>query len=133
MYKHLDSQQIILTIEKFSRRICEHFPNSGLGAVSHELVALLFFLFSLVIQINVTHQFFELSQFLQSFDAFLESLVYLGATGIFFLNIETGLKWRRALEAFHEMRALAHVVDIDPSPSESHVFGGGIQKTSERK
>jgi hypothetical protein len=42
----------------------------------------------------------------------LRANVFLGAVIVFLITLETRLKRRRALAALHELRALAHVVDM---------------------
>lgn len=48
----------------------------------------------------------------QMLDAAFNSLLLIGATVIFLVTLETRIKRRRALKALHELRALAHVIDM---------------------
>lgn len=141
MYKRLSVSEIISTIEMLNQRIDERFPDSGLGKVCRELletarssearcreiskpnVPLRIAMGTLVLLIaglvttlftyvRVSEAALEISQLLQSFDAFLESIVYLGATCIFLVTVESRIKRRRALQAIDEMRSFAHVVDM---------------------
>jgi hypothetical protein len=52
------------------------------------------------------------SDFLQGFEALVASTVFLGAAIVFLVSIERRAKRNRALEALHELRSLAHVVDM---------------------
>jgi hypothetical protein len=54
----------------------------------------------------------ELSEPFQSFEAAVSSIVFLGAAGVFLFTLETRVKRRRVLKAIHELRALAHVIDM---------------------
>lgn len=49
---------------------------------------------------------------LQALEAGLGTLVFLGAALVFLFSLELRAKRRRALEALHELRALAHVIDM---------------------
>ena len=40
MYRSLDSEKILATIETLSRRIAERFPGSGLSRVCEELLTI---------------------------------------------------------------------------------------------
>jgi hypothetical protein len=42
----------------------------------------------------------------------LRTLVFLGAVALFLVSVEARLKRRRALAALHELRAMAHVIDM---------------------
>lgn len=63
---------------------------------------------------------YEPGDFLQGIEAVISGLFLLGLAIIFFITLEQRLKQRRILEAIHELRAIAHVVDMhqltkDPS------------------
>ena len=45
-------------------------------------------------------------------EAGISALVFIGAAILFLLSCETRLKRIRALEAIHELRAMAHIVDM---------------------
>jgi hypothetical protein len=51
-------------------------------------------------------------EFIQSFEASISATVFLGAAVLFLFTIERRRKRRRALAAIHELRALAHIVDM---------------------
>jgi hypothetical protein len=50
--------------------------------------------------------------FVQGVEAAINDLVFLGIAIFFLLTIETRLKRRRALAALHQLRSIAHVVDM---------------------
>lgn len=57
----------------------------------------------------------DLSQpgvWLQIMESGIQNIVFLGIAVFFLLTIETRLKRRRALRTIHELRSLAHVVDM---------------------
>jgi hypothetical protein len=53
-----------------------------------------------------------ISEFLQALDAGLNTLILLGGGILFLLTWEVRLKRRRALKQIHELRSLAHIVDM---------------------
>lgn len=49
---------------------------------------------------------------LQTLEATLSMLFFLGAAGVYVASVELRHKRRRCLQALHELRALAHIVDL---------------------
>src|SRR3990172_2630852 len=141
MYRSLNIDGISNTVEHLCYRIDERFPGSGLGRVSRELLGLsrgaqsrvsmivrphyglrefiglvvlaiaagLLASFSLV---EWPHGPFELSQFVQQLEATINGLVLIGGTILFLVTFEKRVKRSRVLNAAHELRALAHVIDM---------------------
>lgn len=140
-YARLDSAEIIKTVETLALRIGERFPKSGLREVCQRLVVIakhasqrsadigkpiwwlrtvtvivsLLILASFVASIAMLAPragqvgFFE---FVQSLEAGINDLVLIGAAVFFLVTFESRLKRRRALNAIHELRALAHIIDM---------------------
>ena len=52
------------------------------------------------------------ADFLQTLEAGINDIVLIGAALFFFGSVETRLKRSRALHALHELRSLAHVIDM---------------------
>jgi len=95
------------------------------------IIALLVFLVAHVHQFN----FEDFTNSVQALDSSISSVVFVGAAILFFLNWEHRIKRDRALKAIHELRALAHIVDMhqltkDP---ESYAGQGGQHTTRIRK
>lgn len=141
MYRQLDSKKIIETAEKLFKRIGERFPQSGLSRVGGEVVqvarasaelsehisrpyvflraVIVVFSLALIIPIGSVLsnlQFGPLassvSDFVQALDAALEAIVLIGGGIVFMITLESRLRRKRALTALHELRSLAHVVDM---------------------
>lgn len=139
-FRQLDSDKIVETIKALHDRIEERFPGAGLGQVVGELllvaeetvermrwiqrphlalravaVALSLVIVGLFVAL-ITHihkiSFDEFTNFMQGLDASIGSMVFIGAAVIFFLSWERRIKRRRALKAIHELRALAHIIDM---------------------
>ncbi len=141
MYRSLDSDKILATIQTLNRRIGERFPGSGLDRVCLELLTiagesqkrsawiakpqkslrvitgvlvtiliggLLFVLASAAWPRNG----FDLVVLVQVSEAGLNVFLLLSAAILFLVTAETRIKRRRALKAIHELRALAHVIDM---------------------
>ena len=141
MYRSLDSEKIVDTIEALSRRIDERFPNSGLGNVCRELLTIagesqersawiaktqwplriitwiLLVIMAGGLAIILTHAAwpsggFEVVGLVQGLEAALNITILLGAAALFLVTVEVRIKRKRALKAIHELRALAHVIDM---------------------
>lgn len=141
VYETLDPKEIVRTVERLSRRIEERFPKVHLLGVARELervaresipridaiqrpnlslrigigVLLLavFLVLALTIpELRLNWKIQAVSELLESIEALLGSLFFIG-TGILFLaTLESRIKRRRALAVVHELRALAHIVDM---------------------
>ena len=55
---------------------------------------------------------FELAEFIQMLEAGLNDIVLIGAAIFFLITVEARLKRSRALATIHELRAVAHVIDM---------------------
>ncbi len=141
MYRSLDSQKILGTIETLNRRIAERFPGSGLSRVCEELLTIagesqrridwigkpqtfLRFIAGAVVVViagslllvltnaSWPRNGFDLVVLVQVSEAGLNVFLLLSAAILFLVTAETRIKRRRALKAIHELRALAHVIDM---------------------
>jgi hypothetical protein len=141
VYRNLDPAKIVVTVTQLRDRIGERFPESSLGRLAEEFVLVatsacpecdwlarpnrwlrglntgLIVLFlgvlgSILVNLRLSLKVDGISDFLQALDAGLNSLILLGG-GIFFLfTLEVRLKRQRALKRIHELRSLAHIVDM---------------------
>lgn len=141
MYRNLDPVKIVVTVTQLRDRIGERFPETSLGRLAEEFVLVatsacpecdwlarpnrwlrglntgLIVLFlgvlgSILVNLRLSLKVDGISDFLQALDAGLNSLILLGG-GIFFLfTLEVRLKRQRALKRIHELRSLAHIVDM---------------------
>ncbi len=139
-FRRLDPQKIVETVEALQKRIAERFPGSGLGNVVEELLrvaqdtvertrwiqrahlplraaavllslAVILLLLELLVHIR-QFRFDDFTNSVQALDSSISSVVFIGAAILFFLSWEARIKRRRALKAIHELRALAHIVDM---------------------
>jgi hypothetical protein len=157
-YRRLDPEKIIATTATLRRRIEERFPGSGLGQVAGELStlashaaersrrmqrpnwalrsgAILLVLACIgVISVAATalrlrEEPLTLSELIQDIDSVLASTVFLGAAVIYLLSLETRWKRRRVLAALHELRSMAHIVDMHQLTKDPEVTAGEPRPT----
>ena len=141
MYRSLDSEKILGTIGTLGKRIDERFPDSGLGRVCQELLAIadesqrrsawiakpqrslrliigglvtviIGSLFAVLANASWPRSGYDLVVLVQVSEAGLNVFLLLSAAILFLVTAETRIKRRRALKAIHELRALAHVIDM---------------------
>ena len=141
MYRHLNAELIVQTCRATQQGIAERFANSGLSKVAGEIltvseqaaglaawlakphlplralagvgiVTIFIIVISVALHVKVQLTFGSIAEFLQGLDAAINEVVFIGIAAFFFLTLETRLKRRRALKAIHELRALAHIIDM---------------------
>lgn len=141
MYRSLDSEKIVDTIGTLGKRIDERFPGSGLSRVCQELLTIagesqkrsawiakphksLRLAVGVLITIIAVGFFlvlansplprggFDLIMLVQASEAGINVFILLSATVLFLITAEARVKRGRALKAIHELRALAHVIDM---------------------
>jgi hypothetical protein len=140
-YDSLDPAKIIDTIEVLRNRIEERFPASGLGKVCREILRIseqaqarskwiarplywLRLVTALVICLIVgglvvffvfarpPQERFEWDEQVQLLEAGINDVILIGAAIFFLTTLERRVKRRRALAAIHELRSLAHIIDM---------------------
>ena len=159
-FRSLDATKIARTIERLCDRVEERFPGSGLSRVCRELLdiaghtaetaawisrPILFLRISVAVLVGLILggligtivalggeveplSFIELVQTLESG---INDVVLIGAAIFFLVTLETRMKRRRALQAIHELRAIAHVIDMHQLTKDPEmVVGAGDGKLS---
>jgi hypothetical protein len=140
-YRELDVSHIITTCETLQRRIEERFPASGLSNVAKELcvvagdakrvavglgspirwvrwltiavaLALCAGLAGALATIRLEMSSKSLEELAQGIEAMVNDVVFVGIGLYFLLSLETRIKRKRALDALHVLRSLAHIVDM---------------------
>ncbi len=156
--RRVDSELLHRTVAHLERRIGQHFPEAGLRNVALNLIdlsedakatsrhigrpiyllrvpiALLLIVVTAVLMLEVFFihrlgEFQTIVAFIQILEPTLGSLFFMAAIVAFLLSLETRWKRTRALDAIHELRAMAHVVDLhqltkdptDPQMGETRV------------
>jgi hypothetical protein len=140
-YTQLDESLIIRTIEELRDRIRATFPQAGLGnvcaqfldvskecarteaylrrphwamrAVSIAAIAGLAVLLMAIIVIAVQRPAdMSAGEIIQTIEAAVNDIVFFGIAVFFVTSIEARAKRHRALAMLHELRSLAHIVDM---------------------
>ncbi|MCX7046190.1 MAG: hypothetical protein NTX50_11985 [Candidatus Sumerlaeota bacterium] len=139
--KILEADRVIETVEQLRQRIEERFAGSGLGRVCQTLVGIahqakarvlwiqspiillriaigalvlliLAFFIILCFGVETPTRRFALPEYAQMIDAGINDLIFISIALFFAFTLEGRIKRRRALDAIHELRALAHVIDM---------------------
>lgn len=140
-YQELDAASITRTIETLSNRIDERFPDSGLHRLSQKLltisrraeeqadwiarpiiplrigIAILvgFILLGIVgtlAAISTPIKEITLIEFVQVLEAGINDVVLISIAIYFLITLERRFKRHRALTVIHELRAIAHIIDM---------------------
>ena len=140
-YRILEAEEVVRTIQRLGLRIAERFPSSSLAGVCRQLLAiaqqakqrsiliarpvwslrLLTLLVILAIfavsagtvsALELPSRQINLLEFIQLLEAAINDLVLIGAAIFFLVTLETRIKRRRALAAIHELRSIAHIIDM---------------------
>jgi hypothetical protein len=141
MYRHLRHDGIARTAEQLRLRVSERFPNSGLSKVAAELadiaraaelrageivkpiawlrntvysgvILLLTICTFIVVKYLPDAGDYNLSDFVQILDGAMNVMVISGGAIFSLVTIENRVRRSRALKAAHELRAVAHVIDM---------------------
>jgi len=72
---------------------------------------------------------FQLVEFVQLLESGINDLVLVGAAIFFLVTLENRIKRHRALAAIHEMRAIAHVIDMHQLTKDPEWLLGRGQET----
>lgn len=140
-YRSLDADKIETTIEKLQKRIEERFPSRGLSKLCAELLTIaredrqrlswvarpnlwvqagvgltillgaagiIWIGFSLQ-SLRVSNEAFDV---IQGIEAVLNIVALAGAAIWFLLNLESNMRRDAVLKDLHELRSIAHVVDM---------------------
>ena len=67
------------------------------------------------------------TEMIQVMEAAINDVLLIGAAIFFLLTVETRYKRKRALKALHEIRSIAHVIDMHQLTKDPHRILGGQQ------
>ena len=141
LYKSLQAEKIEESIEHLSRRISERFPLSSLSKVCVQLldiaehakekaawvaepikslrIATWALIITIVLGITLTMVYLPMPnkdlpiyEFIQILEAGINDIVLIGAAIFFLISLESRIKRKRALAAIHELRSIAHIIDM---------------------
>lgn len=141
MYRSLDADKIINATAELQHGVEQHFPDSDLKNMAAELCevareaisrckefirphlplriaigSLVFGIFIILLALIFAPawqwKFQDVGEFVQTIEAGLNEIVLIGAGIYFLVTYERRLKRERALKAIHELRSMAHIVDL---------------------
>lgn len=141
MYRNIDPDAIVETSNALCNRISERFPGRGLSQVCIDVnqvvqeskakaqwisqpqwplrifVGFLIFLMVFasvfaIVNLDLTTESFGIAELVQVIEAGINDVILLGAGVFFLVTLENRVKRSRALNAMHELRSLAHVIDM---------------------
>jgi hypothetical protein len=139
-YRRIDAGAVYETIVRLEQRIAARFPESGLRRVAQDVivvardstdrivrirrrsvairviswllaVAVLAVLLTVPFTLRLGHVD-TVADAVQVLEAALGTSFFIGTAILFLLSLESRLRRNRAMAAIHELRALAHVVDM---------------------
>ncbi len=140
-YRALDADAIVATCARLSTRIDERFPQSGLSKVGQDVLAVagdtiegiqhirrpnwpirIGVALALLSMVTVTAMLaasasaptsrLEWFALLPIIESAINDVIFLGIAVFFLTTFEARLKRRKALRALHQLRSLAHVIDM---------------------
>ncbi len=141
-YRQLSAENTLATLQTLRNRISERFDNSSLAGVAGELreianesqkkinwierphiglraAILVVVLLSLVLigfgvnELAADHDdAFGLSEAVGMLESVLNEIIVAGAALLFLFSLEVRVKRTRALQVLHDLRAMAHVIDM---------------------
>jgi len=160
MFRQLDPHKIHKTILRLEARIGERFPESGLCQVAGELAAIssetiertrsisrpypvlrviVMVLMGLIVggvgiaifMHEPPEKSADRAEFIGILEPSLGACFFLGAIVLFLWSFEQRIKRQRALDAIHELRSMAHVIDMHQLTKDpAHIIHQGPQTKS---
>lgn len=141
MYRELNADKVVQTIEKLRNRIDDRFPESGLSKVVRELediaevskrriawiskpnlwiragvglfiAACIAVLVYTAPSIDLKMGSFGIVDLISILEASINDILLIGAAIFFLFTIEGRIKRARALKVLNELRSVAHVIDM---------------------
>jgi hypothetical protein len=164
LYRTLNAEILVERIAALQQRIAERFPERNLNKVCAELLAVaeeshaktiairqpiwplrlavggLILLVATAAIVAVPQVVllestqFGLSEFLQAVEAGTNNILLIGAALLFLTTAERRIKQKRTLAALHELRVLAHVIDMyQLTKDPERILGRGPRTASSPK
>jgi hypothetical protein len=140
-YRRLDPESLLRTIRRLRDRVAERFPGSGLFQVAEEfcevarhsserarwaakpllwlravmalaLLAVAAGVIAAVQALRLSTEVHSVLELVQALESGVNDVIFV-CIGIYFLvSLESRIKRARVLNALHELRALAHIIDM---------------------
>lgn len=159
MFRTLNAEQIIATLDALRQRITERFPDASLAKVCAELTAVagesrartariarpdygLRTLTGAVIAgglallgigaglLEVKREGTNVYGILQGVESAFNIILLMGAAVFFLVTLETRLKRRVAMDGLHELRSIVHVIDMHQLTKDPTMLTEGARTTA---
>jgi hypothetical protein len=159
MYRNLDPALIVRTIGRLKERVQDRFPKSGLSKVAGELhqvslqvvartdsiskphlplragsilivIGLLGALAAVLFKLRLAPGEWTWITLIQAIESAINDIVFLGVALFFLITLEARIKRRRALKAIHELRSLAHIIDMHQLTKDPYVLLENVPQTA---
>ncbi len=159
MYRSLDPAQIVHTVGRLKERVDDRFPKSSLSKVADELnqvalhvvartesiskphlplragitlviIAVLGSLAAVLYKLRLAPGEWTWITVIQAFESAINDIVFLSAALFFLITLEVRIKRRRALKAIHELRSLAHIIDMHQLTKDPYVLLEKVPRTT---
>ncbi len=157
-FREIRSEEIIKTVQSLENRIEERFPDSGLSKITSDLaevaedaamrsekigrpniairisswglaVGISILIIWLLLHIPSLKKIPNAIDLIQAIEAGLASIVFIGASLIFLISLETRLKRKQAIKAIHELLSMAHIVDMHQLTKHPEVHLADLERT----
>ena len=158
MSTSLEPRFIVETAERLRKRVAERFPGSGLLGLADSVVGiaraadergtaiarphiplrvaawalagtLLAGLGAAFLEVRVSRSIGSIAELLQGADAAANLTLLLGAAILSVAKLEESIRRKKALALIHELKELAHVVDMHQLTKEPAAATGGVTRT----
>jgi hypothetical protein len=158
-YRTLNADKIEQTLEKLHKRIEERFPNRGLSRLCAELLTIaredrqrlswvarpnlwlrggvalalilglagIIWTLTSLRSVSVSNEAFDM---IQGVEAILNVVALAGAAIWFLLNLESSMRRDQVLADLHELRSIAHVVDMHQLTKDPTTMPEGVHETA---
>jgi hypothetical protein len=163
MYRQLDPGKIVATVQKLRNRIQERFPEAGLSRVAEELLvvasasaersrrlgrpylllrlgaalvtaAVLGLIGATLYSMDLKAEVLTMTELVQALESGINDLIFLAVAIFFLFTAEGRLRRSHALKAVHELRVLAHIVDMHQLTKDpDRVLHAGVDTASSPK
>lgn len=87
-------------------------------------------LFYSISNLDISIKTLDAGELVQISEAGINDIVLIGAAIFFLVSVEIRIKRSRALEALHELRTIAHVIDMHQLTKDPTLLNKGIIVTS---
>lgn len=159
MYRNLDPALIVQTVGLLKERVEDRFPKSGLSKVAGELnqvaiqvvartdsiskphlpvragsilivIAVMGALAAVLFKLRLAPGEWTWITLIQAIESAINDIVFLGVALFFLITLEARIKRRRALKAIHELRSLAHIIDMHQLTKDPYVLLENVPQTA---